>query len=145
MKRRIALLGITITMSLIALTGCGNADKKNYISDIKAIVDTNDKLDSDDFSDLEEIKKAQDVVDDMKVKTDEGKEIKNDFKNLFKLLEDVYSLSDAEDVDDETLTELDNKYDEIEEKLDKDADTFIKAAEDAGVDDKDIDELSSAI
>ena len=145
MKKRLAIFGITITMSLLTLTGCGNADKKNYISDIEAIVDTNDKLDGDDFTDLTEIKKARNVVNDMKVKTDEGKEIKEDFKDLFKLLEDVYSLSDSENIDDATLDELDNKYDEIEEKLDKDADSFIKAAEDAGVDDKDINELTSAL
>lgn len=145
MKKRILLFGLTAVMSVFALTGCGGSDKKNYIADIEEIVDVNDKINTYNLEDTEEIKKAQDAIDDMSVKTDEGKKIKDDFKELFQLLKDVYDIADSDAPDDSKLTELEDKYDEIDEKLTKDGEAFVDAAEKAGVDDDDIDDLVSAL
>ena len=75
----------------------------------------------------------------------EGKKIKDDFKELFQLLKDVYDIADSDAPDDSKLTELEDKYDEIDEKLTKDGEAFVDAAEKAGVDDDDIDDLVSAL
>lgn len=141
MKKRVLVTGMALAMAMAMLTGCGNA-KSDYEADVKALTSYTDseQLDTEDLDKM--VDQMQDLVSDLSMKTSEGKDVKKGLQNMVDATEDLVNLLSDDEPDEDKMTELSDKIqdatDEAQDKL-KD---FKKAAEDAGVSDDLLDELS---
>lgn len=134
MRKRIMATVMALVLSVSVLAGCGGTSKKDYINDVGELVDmVKDFSDISFFDDPEDIvNDIKDIVKDMSVKTPEGKALKNDLQDMADSLSKL-----AKDGDDENAAK---KLNEAMENFQDDLEEFLEAAEDAGVDEDDIDE-----
>lgn len=140
MKSKVVKMGLAIVMSVSLLAGCGgssNAD--NYKNDVKAFA----ALQNVDNTDFEAMSKA---VEDLNMSTSEGQSIMDDMMELVNITKDAMeSVSGGEEMDEESLAKLQEDIQAATEKTQTDLQAFIKAAEDAGVDDSDMEGLSEEL
>lgn len=134
MRKRIMVTVMALVLSVSILAGCGGTSKKDYVNDVGEIVDMmQDFYGLSLFGDPEDVaKEIKDIVSDMKVKTPEGKALKSDLQIMADSMSKL-----AKDADDEKAAE---KLDEALKDFQNDLDDFLEAAEDAGIDENDIDE-----
>lgn len=134
MRKRIMATVVALVLSVSVLAGCGGTSKKDYVNDIGEIVDmARDFSNISLFGDPEDVvKEIEDIVKDMKVKTPEGKALKNDLKDMADSMSKL-----AKDADNEKAAE---KLSKAMEDFQDDMEDFLEAADAAGVDEDDIDE-----
>lgn len=139
MRKRVIATVMALVLSIAMLTGCGGSAKKDYLSDIKEFSEMN--ADAQNISDdpAEMVKELKSVLKNLNVKTTEAQTVKSDLQDLVDLMDNLLANQDTMDADAQVqaLTDLMN----ISNSLEKDMETFIEAAEDAGVDDGDIEDL----
>ena len=134
MRKRIMATVVALVLSVSVLAGCGGTSKKDYVNDIGEIVDmARDFSNISLFGDPEDVvKEIEDIVKDMKVKTPEWKALKKDLKDMADSMSKL-----AKDETDEKAAE---KLADAMKAFEDDLEDFLEAAEDAGVDEDDIDE-----
>lgn len=140
MKRKIVKTGLALVMSVSLLAGCGgssNAD--NYKNDVKAFA----ALQNVDNTDFEAMSKA---VEDLDMNTSEGQSIKDDMMELVNITKDAMeAVAGGEEMDEESIAKLQEDVQAATEKTQTDLQAFIKAAEDAGVDESNMAGLSEEL
>lgn len=134
MRKRIMATVVALVLSISVLAGCGGTSKKDYVNDIGEIVDMmKDFSDISLFGDPEDVAKdIKAIVNDMKVKTPEGKAVKSDLQTMADSMTKL-----AKDENDKDAAE---KLAKALEDFQNDLEDFVEAADDAGVDEDDIDE-----
>lgn len=140
MKKRTLVLGMSVIMSIAMLTGCGNG-KEDYLNDIEEITALSEvDTDTDDMEEMVEIMK--DAIDDLDVSTGEGKTLKKDMAELIDYTADLTSDLDAlANMEEDELEEMQDKMDELQTKIEDDVQEFLDAAEEAGVEEEDLEDL----
>lgn len=137
MKKRILATVTALTLVFAMLTGCGGTSKDDYLDDIEEISSLSD---ADISSDPEEMADdLNDILKDLKLKTPEGKDIKKDLQDMVDILDKM--VKNMDDLDEDDAEEMYNDMMEIYDDLEKHVNDFIEAAEDAGVDDDDVEDL----
>ena len=134
MRKRIMATVVALVLSISVLAGCGGTSKKDYVNDIGEIVDMmKDFSDISLFGDPKDVAKdIKAIVNDMKVKTPEGKAVKSDLQTMADSMTKL-----AKDENDKDAAE---KLAKALEDFQNDLEDFVEAADDAGVDEDDIDE-----
>lgn len=137
MKRKVVKMGLAVVMSIALLSGCGNsAEKDNYLNDVKAFA----TLQSVDNTDLDAMSKA---VEELTVNTSEAQAVKSDMEELLSIAQEAMNAaSGGESIDADSLTKMQEDVQKLTEQTQTDLETFIKAAEESGVDDGDMEGLS---
>lgn len=137
MKRKVVKMGLAVVISIALLSGCGNsAEKDNYLNDVKAFA----ALQSVDNTDLDAMSKA---VEDLTVNTSEAQAVKSDMEELLNIAQEAMNAaSGGESIDADALTKMQEDVQKLTEQTQTDLETFIKAAEESGVDDGDMEGLS---
>ena len=137
MKKRILATVTALTLVFAMLTGCGGTSKDDYLDDIEEISSLSD---ADISSDPEEMADdLNDILKDLKLKTPEGKDIKKDLQDMVDILDKM--VKNIDDLDEDDAEEMYNDMMEIYNDLEDHVNDFIEAAEDAGVDDDDVEDL----
>lgn len=139
MKKKILVMGMTLVMSAAMLTACGGSSKDDYLADVKAITEfSNSATTAAATLDMDAYNSA---LDDLEMKTKEGKALKADMEEMGEILSDaVEMMEDPTDVD--AANELQEKMTELTEKAEEDSKAFVEAAEKSGVDDEDVEDLN---
>lgn len=142
MKKRVLVTGMALAMAMSMLTGCGSSKKDDYEADVKALTSytDSDKLDTEDLDKM--VDQMQDLVSDLSMKTSEGKDVKKSLQNMVDATEDLVNLLSDDDPDQDKMTELSDKIQDATDEAQDTLKDFKKAAEDAGVSDDLLDELS---
>lgn len=137
MKRKVVKMGLAVVMSIALLSGCGNsAEKDNYLNDVKAFA----TLQSVDNTDLDAMSKA---VEELTVNTSEAQAVKSDMEELLSIAQEAMNAaSGGESIDADSLTKMQEDVQKLTEQTQTDLETFIKAAEESGVDAGDMEGLS---
>lgn len=136
MRKKSLVVGMILAMSFATLTACGDS-KQKYLDDVKAISEMGDA-----FQDMEELGDFSDIVDDMDVKTKEGKEIKKDMEELAGYMEELSDMmDDPENADTDRAAEISDKATELQKDVEDHVKAFEDAAKDAGVKDKDLEDI----
>lgn len=130
MKKRLFVIGLCVAMSATMFTGCGKQEK--YENDIEELHDMMDTVDN--FETEDNIKKLQEAVDSMKMKTSEGKELKEKFTNFSDLMGDV--MESINDRDIEKAQKYSEDAEKMQDELDKALKEFKDAAKESGVDEE---------
>ena len=134
-----AVAAVSMMMSLVA---CGSS-KEDYENDIKAIVELGD------IDEVETSEEFRDAIDDVKVTTKEGKALKKAFEDSVDLMEEMEKIvEDLEDAGEEGYADIEDralkvmeKQEKLQKKIEDCAEAFIKAAEDAGVEEDFLEDL----
>lgn len=136
MKTKILKMGLAVVMSVTLLAGCGgggNAD--GYKDDIKAFSALN-SVDNTDFDAMSE------AVEGLNVTTDEGKAIKETLQEVVDIGKQAMdAASNPESIDADTFTKMQEDLTTLTEETQTKLETFLKAAEDAGVKAEDLEGL----
>lgn len=134
MKKRIMATAMALVLSIVTLAGCGGSSKDDYLNDIAEIAEFSQDSSnvSDDPEDM--VAEMTSLLKDMKVKTAEGKAIKDDFQEMIDALNTMLQNQDDADAVMKALGNLTSVY----ETLEDDAEKLLEAAEKAGVDDNDL-------
>ena len=83
------------------------------------------------------------ALDDLSMKTKEGKALKADMEEMGDILSDaVDMMENPADVDEDAANELQEKMTKIAEKAEEDTKAFVEAAEESGVEEEDIEDLN---
>ena len=137
MKKRIMATAMALVLSIVTLAGCGGSSKDDYLNDIAEIAEFSQDSSnvSDDPEDM--VAEMTSLLKDMKVKTAEGKAIKDDFQEMIDALNTMLQNQDDADAVMKALGNLTSVY----ETLEDDAEKLLEAAEKAGVDDNDLEAL----
>lgn len=140
MKKRTLVLGMSVIMSVAMLTGCGTG-KEDYLDDIKEITALSEvDTDTDDVAEMMEIMK--DAIDDLDVSTGEAKTLKKDMAELVDYTSDLTSdLNALANMEEDELEEMQDKLEELQEKIEEDVQEFLDAAEEAGVEEEDLEDF----
>lgn len=134
MRKRMTAAAAALTLIFAMLTGCGGTSKNDYLNDVEEFATLNN---ADISSDPEEM--ADDIsaaLKDLKLKTPEGKAVKEDMEQLIDLLDKI--TKNMDDLDEDIY----NDMLEIYENIEKDMEDFVNAAEEAGVDEDDVEALN---
>lgn len=139
MKKKVLVAGMAMALSMAMLTGCGNA-KEDYESDLKELTSysTSDELDTSDTDKM--IEQMNDMVDELDMKTDEGKDVKENLQSMVDATKEVFD--SLEDADEDAMTEASEKLETITEKAKSSLSKFKDAATDAGVDEDELKNLN---
>lgn len=138
MKKKLLTTGLVAVMAMTMLTGCAEAE--DYKKDIEEICSLSE-VDTDNL-DVEELQSA---VEDMKLTTPEGKDLKEDMVEYVNCVVDVYSdISALTNMSEEELNAQQAEIDGLLEDLDKSIEAFEKAAKKAGVTEDELSEMSEA-
>lgn len=140
MRKKSLVVGMVMVMSAAMLTACGSS-KEDYIADVTEISEFSEAVESVfESMDMDEYDKA---LDEMDMKTKEGKVVKEDFEEMGDLLSEMLDMAeDWENYDEDKANELDEKLTDLSEKAEDDFDAFEKAAKDSGVEDEDLEDLN---
>lgn len=139
MKKKSLVLGMVMVMSVAMLNGCGSS-KEDYIADVEAIVEFSNSAASSAMSlDMDAYKEA---LDEMDMKTKEGKAIKADMEDMGEILETAADMAEnPSNYDEDDATKLQEDMLEISEKAQEDSEAFVEAAEESGVEEEDLEGL----
>ena len=139
MKKKSLVLGMVMVMSAAMLNGCGSS-KEDYIADVEAIVEFSNSAASSAMSlDMDAYNEA---LDEMDMKTKEGKAIKADMEDMGEILETAADMAEnPSDYDADDATKLQEDMLEISEKAQEDSEAFVEAAEESGVEEEDLEGL----
>lgn len=138
MKKKFLVVAMTFVLAITMLAGCGGGtSKKDYLNDLEELVNVSDvDVDTDDPDEM--IDSMNDLIKGLKMSTPEGKKIKSDMQELVKLLEKMAKMEDA---DYDEIMEIYSDYMDLVSKLEDDFEKFGEAAEDAGVDEDDLEDM----
>ena len=154
MKKKFLATALSLTIALSMLAGCGSSEK-DYENDIKVIaemqnIDFNSYEDADDAKDMKKaVKELKKEVKALDFSTEEGKAIQDVLLEFVSYTEDFVnecSKLDEDDTDDlekmyEFLEEYTDNINDLEGDLEDALEDFIDAADDAGVDEDDLEDL----
>lgn len=132
MRKRILATVMALLLSAAMLTGCGGTSRKDYENDVDALIDIYEDLNNGAIS-------IQDAVEDLEVKTPEGKQIKSDMQEMAEIYEKINKYFDRKDYD-----KIDALEDDLHDLADDTMNHFVDfsdAAEDKDVDEDDLEEL----
>lgn len=143
MKKRAVVLGMAMVMSMAMVTGCGSS-KEDYLNDMEAFTSLSElEVDTDDAEELMEI--MTEAVDNLDISTDEGKTIKEDMQELVKMTNNLVSnQDDFANMDDEEVEEIQTEMEEVQERIKEGVELFLEAAEEAGVEEEDLEAFDSS-
>lgn len=137
MRKRIMVTVMALMLSISMLAGCGGSAKDDYLSDITEIAEFSQGFENISDDPAEMVGAVETLLKDLNVKTSEGKAIKDDYQEMVDILNTMLNNQDDADALMEALGNLTTIYGKIED----DAEKFVDAAEKAGVDEDDIEEL----
>lgn len=132
---------MVMVMSAMMLNACGGSSKEDYIADVEAITEfSNSAATAATSLDMDAYNSA---LDDLSMKTKEGKALKADMEEMGDILSDaVDMMENPADVDEDAANELQEKMTKIAEKAEEDTKAFVEAAEESGVEEEDIEDLN---
>lgn len=157
MKKRILTLVLVSVMAVATMTGCA---KKDYTNDAKAIISFDksaEKISKDiDYKDADSIKSAakklRKKLDGLEVKTEEAKELKDDYEDVVKYYEDFAKLLGKYKDGDMSYSEVTEEMEKLREKMEKimenaeeHCEDFYDACEDAKVDEDTLDDIEDEL
>lgn len=137
MKKRIMVTAMALVLAFTALTGCGGSSKDDYLNDITEIAEFSQGFENVSDDPEEMVGVVDNLLKNLSVTTPEGIAIKDDYQEMVDILNTMLKNPDDSDALMSALGELANLY----EKIEKDGEKFVDAAEKAGVDDDDIENL----
>lgn len=132
MRKRILATVMALLLSAAMLTGCSGTSRKDYENDVDALIDIYEDLNNGAIS-------IQDAVEDLEVKTPEGKQIKSDMQEMAEIYEKINKYFDRKDYD-----KIDALEDDLHDLADDTMNHFVDfsdAAEDKDIDEDDLEEL----
>lgn len=155
MKKRLLLAGLAVIMSMAVFAGCGSSKSENEESYEKEEYGKEDyKKDLDEFAKMDEVHN-KDVTDfeaafeeivealtELDIVTPEGKDVRNAAKEFMK-----YTGGKVKDLDklaamtDEEMDTMQNEMDKLDKQIGSAIDKFKKAAEKAGIDQLEMEDL----
>lgn len=141
MRKKSLVVGMVMVMSAMMLNACGGSSKEDYIADVEAITEfSNSAATAATSLDMDAYNSA---LDDLSMKTKEGKALKADMEEMGDILSDaVDMMENPTDVDEDAANELQEKMTKIAEKAEEDTKAFVEAAEESGVEEEDIEDLN---
>lgn len=139
MKKKCLVL-VTVAALVFSMVGCGSTAKA-YEKDMDAFLSL-DNYDEDEMDDL------KDDLKGLRMSTKEGKALKKSYLELVDMALELYEMWEDFDYDDddyedtlEELEEMEEEGDELFEEIEELLEDFCDAAEDAGVDEDDIEDF----
>ncbi len=130
MKKRFLVTITALAFSMSVLSGCG-VTAEDYEDDYETLNKVSEDMQELD-STVDGAEEFIDMVDDMDMKTKEGKTLK---KDLEKFSSKYYDFTEAlEDDDTDTMTEITESIESLYDDLEEHEEAFHDAAEEAGVD-----------
>ncbi|WP_075721894.1 hypothetical protein [Roseburia sp. 499] len=141
MRKKSLVVGMVMVMSAMMLNACGGSSKEDYIADVEAITEfSNSAATAASSLDMDAYNSA---LDDLSMKTKEGKALKADMEEMGDILSDaVDMMENPADVDEDAANELQEKMTKIAEKAEEDTKAFVEAAEESGVEEEDVEDLN---
>lgn len=141
MRKKSLVVGMVMVMSAMMLNACGGSSKEDYIADVEAITEfSNSAATAATSLDMDAYNSA---LDDLSMKTKEGKALKADMEEMGDILSDaVDMMENPTDVDEDAANELQEKMTKIAEKAEEDTKAFVEAAEESGVEEEDVEDLN---
>lgn len=141
MRKKSLVVGMVMVMSAMMLNACGGSSKEDYIADVEAITEfSNSAATAATSLDMDAYNSA---LDDLSMKTKEGKALKADMEEMGDILSDaVDMMENPADVDEDAANELQEKMTKIAEKAEEDTKAFVEAAEESGVEEEDVEDLN---
>lgn len=141
MRKKSLVVGMVMVMSAMMLNACGGSSKEDYIADVEAITEfSNSAATAASTLDMDAYNSA---LDDLSMKTKEGKALKADMEEMGDILSDaVDMMENPADVDEDAANELQEKMTKIAEKAEEDTKAFVEAAEESGVEEEDVEDLN---
>lgn len=133
MKKRIMATVMALALSVSLLAGCGGTSEKDYLKDAKEIVEAAEGMENLSSDPKDGVKELKAIVKSMKVRTPEGKQLKADLK---KMSNAASKLSKNDNDEDAMKDFLEASKDFVDHMV-----KFMEAAEEAGVDQKDLADL----
>ena len=130
MKKRIMATVMALVLSVSLLAGCGGTSEKDYVKDIKAITAAAEDMENLSSDPKDGVKELKAIVKSLKVRTPEGKAIKADLKKMSDAMNKLSKNEDDEDAWEDVMEAMGDFYDHLND--------FVKAAQEAGVDEDDI-------
>lgn len=152
MRKKFLAVVLSLTMAVSMMAGCGSS-QEDYEDDIDAFEDLAD-IDVDSLDDAEDKDDVKDIIKDLKkeikdldLSTKEGKAIRNCLTDYIDLMGNFYSDMLEIDEDDyekylDLIDEYEDKMEDMEEKMEDSIEDFVDAAEEAGVDEEDLESLA---
>jgi len=139
MKKRMMTVGAVLVMAVMMLCGCTNS-KKNYQSEMEIFGDIlemkYEKLSPADVSE-----ELNDILEEFEAKTDEGIVLQESFTEFAELVADAVAEGEKDAPDKEKMERYQEKITKLGKDLEDNVEEFLDAAEDAGVDEDDIEDL----
>lgn len=139
MKKRMMAMGLVAVMAVTMLCGCANS-KKNYQKELETfgeLLELNyEKLSLADISE-----ELTELLAEFKAKTDEGVELLEAFTELAENVADAAGKMESDTVDVSKMEKYAKNVADLGEDMEDLVEDFLDAAEDAGVDEDDIEDL----
>ncbi len=152
MRKKFLAITLTLTMAVSMMAGCGSS-QKDYENDLELLEELYTDFEYPDFDITEEekvtamFKDMKEDIADMKFSTKEGKAIQtiqvdafSYYEDLFDKILDAYNNEDFDKMS-ELLEELDEQIEDMEKDMEDAVEDFIDAAEEAGVDEDDLEDF----
>ena len=140
MKKKFLAVVLSMVITVSMMAGCGSS-VDDYVSDIETMAGMTD-INFDNMMSEEGLEEVKSEINKLKFSTKEGKALKDDMLEMTKIVEDLLEMmEDPENADLEKAQKYTEDLTELQEKVQEDAEAFIEAAEAAGVEDEDLEDI----
>lgn len=140
MKKKFLAVVLSMVITVSMMAGCGSS-ADDYVSDIETMAGMTD-INFDNMMSEEGLEEVKSEINKLKFSTKEGKALKDDMLEMTKIVEDLLEMmEDPENADLEKAQKYTEDLTELQEKVQEDAEAFIEAAEAAGVEDEDLEDI----
>lgn len=140
MKKKILLLGMTVTMSMAMLAGCGTS-AEDYENDINEFAKLSEVEDSDDVAQM--VDDMINAIDDLDIKTSEGKDVQKAMKEMMDYTGEMMGdLDELINMEEDELEKMQKELEDLSKEAEGAVEAFKDAAGEAGVDEEILDEIN---